>query len=582
MSAPPHGLPLAFALLALAAACTLVEDGEAVRPGPIRPAVALHVEPSAPTTHTGGTIRFHAIDDRGALANVTWSVGDPAAGGTVDAFGIYRAPALAGTYEVVATGAADPAQRATAHVTVREVAIEVAPLAAELDQGGTVALAATIEGADDAAVTWSAEAGEITADGLYTAPYAAGRFRVTATSVADPARAASATISVRELQIAVDPWNVTIDQGATTQLAAVVQNAADPRVTWTAEAGTVAPDGAYTAPFAAGTYAVRATSVRDGQASAAASVTVRDVSVALDPWWAEVDQGGTLPIAATLAGTVDPAVTWSASAGAVSPDGVFMAPLAPGDVVVTAASAADPNGRASMTVRVADARIEVAPQYAELPPGGSASFTAVVHGAARSAVVWSADGGTIDAAGVYTAPAAPGTYAITATRAEGEPQSAGAVAVVRPLALAYEDPPDSGGWRLVRNEAASGDELVVLDVVAPVGVRSAVLVFTLDASARWVESASDPDVRDFLLHDDAATFREAHATGRTLTVSLSVPDGGAVPPGTPVASVAIELASPVPFGTTLELGVTSARYVTYGSPERPVAVAAGTLTLQPR
>jgi hypothetical protein len=55
---------------------------------------------------------------------------------------------------------------------------------------------------------------------------------------------------------------------------------------------------------------------------------------------------------------------------------------------------------------------------AVLNTGSSFTLTATVHNASNSAVTWSvveAGGGSITAAGVYTAPAIPGTYTVKAT-----------------------------------------------------------------------------------------------------------------------------------------------------------------------
>jgi hypothetical protein len=56
----------------------------------------------------------------------------------------------------------------------------------------------------------------------------------------------------------------------------------------------------------------------------------------------------------------------------------------------------------------------VEPATATLVPGGTQQFTAELFGEPAEAVVWSADGGVIDATGLYTAPDEPGTYTITA------------------------------------------------------------------------------------------------------------------------------------------------------------------------
>ncbi|MBS1109562.1 MAG: Ig domain protein group 2 domain protein, partial [Anaeromyxobacteraceae bacterium] len=67
---------------------------------------------------------------------------------------------------------------------------------------------------------------------------------------------------------------------------------------------------------------------------------------------------------------------------------------------------------AGQTVVVATAPVETS-----VVPGTSVKFTAQVTGTADTSVRWSvdeADGGTIDAAGLYTAPAIEGTFHVTA------------------------------------------------------------------------------------------------------------------------------------------------------------------------
>ncbi|WIL21591.1 Ig-like domain-containing protein [Geothrix sp.] len=66
------------------------------------------VTPSQVTIVPGGTQTFTAVITATGDTNVTWSVLDGAAGGTITATGDYTAPAVAGTYRVVATSVADP------------------------------------------------------------------------------------------------------------------------------------------------------------------------------------------------------------------------------------------------------------------------------------------------------------------------------------------------------------------------------------------------------------------------------------------------------------------------------------------
>jgi hypothetical protein len=133
---------------------------------------------------------------------VLWSVQEGSFGGFVDASGLYTAPAIAGTFHVVATSHADPTRSAAATVTVRPrvVAVTVEPGVATVISGGIQLFSAQVSGTADTALLWSVQegfsGGTIDATGLYTAPPAAGTFHVVATSHADPRRSATATVSV--------------------------------------------------------------------------------------------------------------------------------------------------------------------------------------------------------------------------------------------------------------------------------------------------------------------------------------------------------------------------------------------------
>lgn len=78
--------------------------------------------------------------------------------------------------------------------------------------------------------------------------------------------------------------------------------------------------------------------------------------------------------------------------------------------------------------------VSISPTSVSLPPGGSTSFTATVSNASNTGVTWSADGGgTVSGTGntvTYTAPAAAGTYHVTATSEQDPSKSATAVVTV--------------------------------------------------------------------------------------------------------------------------------------------------------
>jgi hypothetical protein len=93
--------------------------------------VVVTISPTEAIVTPGGTQDFSATVSGSGDSDVTWSVEEGNAGGTmvnrgaqaeagtVETMAIYAAPATPGTYHVVATSKADPAKSATAEVTVK-------------------------------------------------------------------------------------------------------------------------------------------------------------------------------------------------------------------------------------------------------------------------------------------------------------------------------------------------------------------------------------------------------------------------------------------------------------------------------
>jgi hypothetical protein len=86
-------------------------------PPPPPPTVAIAVTPQTASLVAGNTVQFAASVTGSTDGRVTWSVAQ-SGGGTVTATGLYTAPSIAGTYQVVATSAADPSKQVTASVAV--------------------------------------------------------------------------------------------------------------------------------------------------------------------------------------------------------------------------------------------------------------------------------------------------------------------------------------------------------------------------------------------------------------------------------------------------------------------------------
>jgi hypothetical protein len=81
-------------------------------------------------------------------------------------------------------------------VNLPGVAVGLEPATVALSTGATQRFTATVTGASDTAVSWSATGGDITREGVYTAPGTAGTYTVRATSVVDASRYAESPVTV--------------------------------------------------------------------------------------------------------------------------------------------------------------------------------------------------------------------------------------------------------------------------------------------------------------------------------------------------------------------------------------------------
>jgi len=240
--------------------------------------------------------------------------------------------------------------------------IAVSPSAVSPAPSAKVQFTAAIQGTTtNNAVTWTASVGSITSAGVFTAPANRVTGMVIATSVADPTKSATATVTVGGLSVSVSPATASSVTGGTLSFsAAVVGGASNSSVTWKALLGTITSAGAYTAPAKAGTDTVTATSVADGTQSGTSSVTVTAAnpnpvvtSIVISPSTAHVATSGTFQFASTVLGSAtDKSVRWTASLGAISSAGSYTAPTSAGNDTVTAISNADSTKTASASVTV--------------------------------------------------------------------------------------------------------------------------------------------------------------------------------------------------------------------------------------
>lgn len=195
------------------------EYGSGASPAPV---VSVSLSPAAATLAGGQTQQFTATVTNASNTSVTWSL-SPAIG-AVSSTGLYSAPATVSAQQVVsviATSVADPSRSAAATVTLKPLSITVTPAAVTLKAGQTQQFTAAAAGGLNSAVTWSLNpaVGQISTAGLYTAPASITTqqiISVIATSVADPSKSGSASVTLVRLPQISGVGATTIDSSTAT------------------------------------------------------------------------------------------------------------------------------------------------------------------------------------------------------------------------------------------------------------------------------------------------------------------------------------------------------------------------------
>src|ERR1035437_6911916 len=180
------------------------------------------------------------------------------------------------------------------------VSVSVSPSSVNLLAGGSQQFSTTVLGSANTNVTWSLSSpiGTISAAGLYAAPATLSSQQtvtVKTTSVADPTKSASATLTLSPpVTISLTPLSATLAATQTQQYTATVGATSNSAVTWTLSptVGTISAAGLYTAPAtiaAAQTVTVKATSVTDPTKFASATVTLSPATTPYAAW--KLDDG---------------------------------------------------------------------------------------------------------------------------------------------------------------------------------------------------------------------------------------------------------------------------------------------------
>jgi len=330
----------------------------------------LHLSQTATTVLTEDGFQFSAADDSGHALAVTWTVVEGASGGTIDAQGYYTAPATVGTYHVTARRGEDQAT-ATIQVVAGTPEIFIYPSGPlHLAVGGSQLFRAPINTLGNHAVAWSLNgAGQLDADGFFTAPALPGTSTITATSLADSSL--KKTVQVIVEAPSQPAFHVFFGggrlPGASTELLTQgLSGISDTRLAWTITGGgTVNPDGVVTLPDQPGTVQVQMRSVAAPALVQSSSIEVFTATnpvkatVQISPAALSLAPGATASFTATVGGLPPRhrSVEWwilegRGIGGILTSDGRYTAPATPGTYHVVVTPLAEMRIRAIATVVV--------------------------------------------------------------------------------------------------------------------------------------------------------------------------------------------------------------------------------------
>jgi hypothetical protein len=252
-------------------------------------------------------------------------------------------------------------------------------------------------------------------------------------------------------KVTVSPATTTLAPGASQSFTASTPrgdgNRSSSSPQWSATGGQITSSGRYTAGQTPGTYVVVATAYTG--ASDTAHVTIAagapaPAAVVLSPGTVSVAVGGhqsfTAVGKAADGSTVAITPTFAATGGTISAQGDYAAPSATGTYTVTATDAvsgeADTSTVTVTAVQPTVARVDLTPTSASVKPGATQQFTATGKAADGSGVaitpLYSATGGTVSRAGLFTAGSTAGTYAVIARDSASGRADTAAVTVEAP------------------------------------------------------------------------------------------------------------------------------------------------------
>jgi trimeric autotransporter adhesin len=306
--------------------------------------------------------------DAGINPAVRWSSSNSAIV-NVSTQGLVTAIAL-GSATITATSVQDGARSASITVSVarQPITVAVTPATASVGVGGTTTFTATVtaDASANTSVTWQSSNPAVASinrtTGVVTG-VAIGSATITATSVEDNNRTASATVTVSSRALTLRPDTVRVMRTQTTAITAelVIDAGFARTLQWRSSnpaIATVSPTGVVTG-VAAGTALITAWADADTTVRRTIPAIIAPLigTFTVSPTSAQLQPNQTLQVTATL--TADPGINtgvrWASSNAAiasVSANGLITA-AALGSATITATSLADPARTATVGITVA-------------------------------------------------------------------------------------------------------------------------------------------------------------------------------------------------------------------------------------
>ena len=152
--------------------------------------------------------------------------------------------------------------------------MQLEPSSLTLKPGAQQQFTATVLGSRNTNISWSVDSagagnsttGTITSTGLYTAPQFSSSHTITATSVSDGTKSATASVTVQGV-VSISPASAGLSLGANQQFTVTADGQNSPVVTWSVDSidsgnssvGTIDAQGKYTAPSQIGNHTIAAT-----------------------------------------------------------------------------------------------------------------------------------------------------------------------------------------------------------------------------------------------------------------------------------------------------------------------------------